>query len=314
MTGTVALTGGLGYLGGRAAGYLTEHGYRVRLLTRRDHRYRPEWSSTMRVRQADLSDVESLRAAFRGVDAVIHLAALNAQACAANPADAKRINVDGTRNVVRALEAENVPRLIYMSTAHVYANPLAGELDEDSETTNTHPYAATHRAAEEIVLQPAGLTSIVLRLSNGVGSPADVDADCWALVCNNLCRQIAETGRMVLRGTGRDLRDFIAVSEVSRALHHFLVASEENRSSDLFNLASGAATSTLGLAQFIAARAKAVLGKEVTVETAPDDGLRPAVLALSTSRLVANGFYVQGDLAPEIDATLRFCRDHFCHA
>lgn len=313
MSGPVAITGGFGYLGGRLAVFLRDAGFTVRLLTRDPARPRPTWAADIVVAGMDLGDPASVAAALAGADAVVHLAALNARDCAADPAAAERVNVGGTRTVVDAARAGGARRLVYMSTAHVYGAPLAGRLDETSPTANTHPYAATHARAETIVRAADGLEGVVLRLSNGVGAPMDAEADCWMLVANDLCRQAVETGTLVLRGTGQDQRDFISIAEVARAVGHVLRLDAARLGDGLFNLASGTSMTTLDLAQRIAGRAGAVLGRTPALRHAPDDGVRPATVNVSTKRLAEAGFFVDGDLTAEIDGTLAFCREHFGH-
>ncbi|MEK9725987.1 MAG: NAD-dependent epimerase/dehydratase family protein, partial [Rhodospirillaceae bacterium] len=126
-------------------------------MARRADERRPAWAAAMETRELDLADADGLARGIEGADAVVHLAAMNARACAADPAQAERINVGGTENVVRAARAAGAGHVLYMSTAHVYAAPLAGELDEEAPTANAHAYAATHRRAEDVV-RAGGLT------------------------------------------------------------------------------------------------------------------------------------------------------------
>ncbi len=307
----IAITGGLGYLGGRIAQGLASD-VEIRLLTRDDTRPLPAWASRYAVTATDLLDPQSLEAAFAGADVAIHLAAMNAGACAKDSKGAFHVNVDGTANVITAAAAAGVRRVIYMSTAHVYGAPLAGYLDEGHPTTNSHPYASTHRAAEDIVLAAPG--NVVLRLSNAVGAPMDRGADCWMLIANDLCRQAVEEGTLTLRGTGFDQRDFIPMAEVVRAVSHVACLTPPALGDGLFNLAAGTSMTTRALASLIAERAGIVLGKHPTIGTAPDDGHRPADVTIPTDRLAATGLVIDADLTAEIDATLIFCKEAFGRA
>ena len=153
MSQTVLVTGGLGYLGGRILGHLDACGpYTLRASTRRPPRDRPAWAGTMRVVRADLLDDGALAAVCDGVDTVLHLAAMNARDCAADPERAHIVNVTGTAKLLAAAETAGVRRFVYVSTAHVYGAPLRGEISEETVPRPAHPYATTHRAAEELVL------------------------------------------------------------------------------------------------------------------------------------------------------------------
>ncbi len=312
MTGSVAITGGFGYLGGRIATHLAAAGHPIRLLTRNPGRPRPPWSRGFEVAGSDLANPALLEAAFEGISVVVHLAGMNARECAADPAAAERVNVGGTEAVMRATKAAGVARIVYFSTSHVYAAPLAGSFDETSPLLNSHPYAASHARAEAIVRARPG--TVVFRPSNGIGSPMDAAADCWMLITNDLCRQAIENGRLALRGTGHDRRDFIPIAEICRAVSHVLALPTDALGDGLFNLASGRSLSTLDLARLIAVRTRVLLGVEPSITHAPDDGVRLADVKFSTGRFAATGFVLAPDLAREIDATLAFCRDTFPHA
>jgi len=68
----VAITGGLGYLGGRIATHLKNVGYAVRLLTRNSDKALPSWTKGMEVVTADTHKVSSLEQALSKTNMVIH--------------------------------------------------------------------------------------------------------------------------------------------------------------------------------------------------------------------------------------------------
>jgi UDP-glucose 4-epimerase len=312
MTPRVAITGGLGYLGGRIAKHLKEVGYNPTLLTRNTDKNLPGWTDGLNVISADISDVDSLEAAFSGTDQIIHLAAMNARECTTDPEAAEIVNIKGTANVVAAAKRAGVSRMIYMSTAHVYGAPLKGHLDELAATTNSHPYAVTHRQAEDIVLDKNEIKGVVLRLSNGIGCPANPEVNCWMLIANDLCRQAVCDGHLILRGSGQDKRDFIPISEVARAVNYFLRLDSSHLQDGLFNLGSGIEISTLTLAEKIAGRAEILFEKRPEIEISSTAKVSIPEFNVRTKKLAATGFAVNNNLDAEIDATLIFCRDHFC--
>jgi UDP-glucose 4-epimerase len=314
MTSRIAITGGLGYLGGRVAAHLKKAGYSPRLLTRNTDRNLPDWTNGLEVVGADIGEVASLETAFSNIDQVIHLAAMNAPESAGDPDAAKIVNVGGTRNVVNAAKNVGVTRMIYMSTAHVYGAPLRGHLDELAATTNLHPYAATHRRAEDIVLNESEIEGVVLRLSNGVGQPLDNAADCWMLIANDLCRQAVTNNELVLRGSGLDKRDFIPLGEVTRAVGHFTELEKSQVADGLFNLAASKAVTTLSLAEQVASRAEIVLGTRPEIQCGRGEDKPAPEFDICIDKLTATGFSINRDLNAELDATLLFCRDHFPNA
>ncbi len=305
MKPLVSITGGFGYLGGRLAVHLAASGYRVRLLARNARARRPSWAQNMECSELDLMNESDLAGQLKGSSAVVHLAALNARACAADPEAAERVNVKGTRVVASAACLSGVEKLIYMSTAHVYGAPLSGKLIEDSPTTNTHPYAATHRAAEEIVCQSLRPVGTVLRLSNGVGVPMDTTVDCGTLISNDLCRQAVSGSLLVLSGSGKDTRDFIAISDIVGGVRHFLeMRIEEARG--LFNFASGNILRTIDLAELISQRTAFLCGKTPGIKLGEGTTGHFPTFEICRKKLKKTGFRFEGSLDNEIDATLNF--------
>jgi UDP-glucose 4-epimerase len=300
----ILVTGGFGYVGGRIARHLAASGHQVRVSTRRPAAGRPAWAGEVAVVGADPD--------CRGVDAVVHLAAMNEIDCAADPAGALVANgVDSVRLLGRALAA-GVPRFLYFSTARVYGDPLTGRIDEDLYPRPNHPYGITHKVFEDYLLAEHAkgrIAGACLRLSNAVGAPADAGIDRWTLVANELCRQVAAAGRITMKSSGLAFRDFIPLGEVARAVEFLLGA---DLGAGVFNLGVGHSTLVRDLAELIADRAQAVLGlRPAIARPDPAPGEVPAPLDFRVDRLAAAGFTASRDLAEEIDRTLLLCRDAF---
>ena len=314
MSRRVAITGGFGYLGGRLANFLPSTGYEVRILANRAIATHPTWARDFDVCIADITDVKTLDRALEGCDMVVHLAAMNTVDCGRDPVKAERVNIEGTQNLVRSAGRSGIKCLIYVSTVHVYGSTVMGVLDEMSPTNNLHPYAKTHKAAEDVVRGTPGMDGIVLRVSNAVGPPMNASVNCWMLVANDLCRQVAELNRLVLRGDGTDLRDFIAISEVLGGITHFLDSYHKGNIEDLFNLVSGEVLSTYSLAKKVAERALLISGRYPKIECGDLSQSESKALYFSNERLECAGFTPSRDITNEIDTLLTFCFQNFKNA
>lgn len=152
---TVLVTGGGGFLGRHIVAKLLARGERVRILGRSPQ---PDLAARgVEVIQGDMADPAVVHRAAEGVAAVFHVAAL---AGVWGPeATYRRINVEGTRNVLSACRAHGVPKLIYTSTPSVvYGNdPIKGGDESLPYPARylTH-YAATKAEAERMVLEADG--------------------------------------------------------------------------------------------------------------------------------------------------------------
>ena len=314
MSRSVLLTGGLGYLGGRIACALVEAGHRVSCGTRRSGAVVPQGLPAMTIVHLDWASNEALTDVFQGVDCVIHLAAMNEIESAKDPVGALEINGLFSLRLLEAAKMAGVRRFIYFSTAHVYGAPLKGNIDETTLPRPLHPYAITHKVAEDFVLAAHDrrqIEGVVIRLSNGFGAPVTPDVDRWTLLVNDLCRQAVTTGELRLNSSGTQLRDFITLGDVARAVNHMLELDASQLADGLFNLGSGQAMPILKMAERIAARWKLLTEREIAIVRPVGDGVPQPALNFRCDKLAATGFMLTGQIDSEIDDTLQLCMRAF---
>lgn len=308
----VLLTGGRGYIGGRLAQDLSRRGA-VPCLASRFPAPEPHWLPTAEAVSIDWNSAESLKACCSGRDAVVHLAGLNAPGSASDPGAALLVNGVHTARLLQAAIASGVSRFVYFSTAHVYDNPLSGAIDESYCPRNLHPYATSHRAGEDVVREAhnAGrIEGVVIRLANALGPPADAGADCWTLLLNGLAREAASTGRLTLRTTGLQQRDFIAMSDVCRMTAELLGLPRSTLGDGLFNMGGGKSFSVLEMANLLASRFALATGRPFGVQQ-PHPGAAEVstVLQYDIDKLLGAGIQgpQAGALVAELDSLVSFC-------
>jgi uncharacterized protein YbjT (DUF2867 family) len=110
----VLVTGGTGVVGVGAVTALVRHGHDVRLVSRHAEHDVGRWTDAVEAWVGDVADPESIRGSADGCDAVLHLVAVVDE----SPPDATfdRVNVRGTRNIVREAERAGVPKLVFVSS------------------------------------------------------------------------------------------------------------------------------------------------------------------------------------------------------
>ncbi|HRC08764.1 MAG TPA: NAD-dependent epimerase/dehydratase family protein, partial [Miltoncostaeales bacterium] len=114
--GPVLITGATGFVGAAVLDELRSTGRRVRALTRTDAGERTLSALGAAPVRGDIMEIDGLISAAQGCDVIYHVAGVNAF-CLPDPAPLYRMNVDGTRNVVRAAVAAGVRRVVYTSSA-----------------------------------------------------------------------------------------------------------------------------------------------------------------------------------------------------
>jgi dihydroflavonol-4-reductase len=222
------VSGASGFIGSHVVGALREAGWEVG------------------AEHVDVGDVDGLRRAMKGADAVFHLAAL--YAFRGDPAEFTRVNVVGTRNVLEAARAAGVARVVYTSTCAT-CGPVPGraatEEDEPPAWELAVPYKATKLEAEQLALTVArgGCEVVIVNPTTPVG-----EGDAAPTPTGRMVRGVA-TGRFraYLGGTGVNLVD---VRDVARG---HLLAWERGRSGERYLL--GSEDVTLGEAFAMIARA-----------------------------------------------------------
>jgi UDP-glucose 4-epimerase len=307
----ILITGGFGFVGGRLAGHLAQAGHQI-VLGSRYAMGSPAWLPHAEVVQMNWDDAAALERSCNGVDVVIQAAGMNAQDSVADPVAALAFNGLATARLVAAASRVGVKRFVYLSTAHVYASPLVGTINEDTCTRNLHPYATSHLAGEHAVLSASErglIQGIVLRISNAFGAPMHKDVNCWMLLVNDLCRQAIQVRKLVLSSSGQQQRDFIGITEVCRVVEQLAFDSGDDCETGIFNLGEGMAQPVLAMAQTIQQRCVKILGFEPELHREQDrenNSFEP--LSYRADRLGEIGIKLDGiNNQDEIDRLLRYC-------
>jgi NADH dehydrogenase len=146
---TVLVTGGTGFIGPHIAHALRARELDVRALVRKPARATRLAAWGVELATGDVTDPASLRAAFDGVDTVVHLVAV----IKGKPADFERVMSQGTRNVVAAAQEAGVRRFV-----------LASALGLDERSKDAVPYFAAKWEMEKAV-RDSGLDHVIFRPS-----------------------------------------------------------------------------------------------------------------------------------------------------
>jgi nucleoside-diphosphate-sugar epimerase len=172
----IAITGASGFIGGRLSRYLQERGHEVTALVRPGGKAIPQDIREVRTVSYDICDGHSLEKAFRGADAVVHLAALFNNPDASWE-DYYRVNVAGTKNVLEAARRSGVSRVVHCSTVGVATGN--GRPPFSERTPYSPPswdkYETTKCEGEKLVLEyqrETGFPVVVLRPAQVYG-PGD---------------------------------------------------------------------------------------------------------------------------------------------
>ncbi len=225
----ILVTGGLGFIGSHVVDKLRERGFNVRVYDLKNGS-RPEG---VELYNASLLDVETLRIAMNGVDALYHLAAVaDVNDVVADPSYAEMINVRGTLNVLEAARRAGVRRVIYGSTTWVYSECPGDLVDEETiPLPPKHLYTATKLTSElycRSYQQMYGMETTILRYGIPFGPRARGSTVVALFVQKALCGE-----RLTVAGDGSQFRKFIYVEDLAEGNVLSLHSAARNR---IYNL------------------------------------------------------------------------------
>lgn len=308
MKTSILITGGLGYVGSCLSKYLSNQGHYNIIISSRKPEKLPDELLNCTVVQIDqhISN-DKLIEHLKNVQIVIHLAALNENDCLLNPEDAIIVNVLGLNKMLNASISAGVKKFIYFSTAHVYCSPLSGIINENYCPLPLHPYAITHRAAEDYVIAATlqeKIEGIVLRLSNSIGAPLHSKVNRWTLLVNDICKQIAETGEIHLKTGGTQLRNFITMNDVCRATEHVFNLNTFDKSFPVYNLGGPSNLSIKQMTEIVVDTCKHKFGFSPSISK-PNKSENSYDLLYDSTKLAKTGFVWKNNLEIEIEESLR---------
>ncbi len=252
----VLVTGGSGFIGRAVLEELLLRGHDVISIDL------IEPSITVPFVVGDVRDLETLRKAAEGVDAIVHLAAIvSAVEAMEKPLDTFKTNVEGTLNVAEVARRENA-KVVYASSVAVYGEPKELPVSEDHPAHPTNVYGSTKLAGESLLLGYSGsygLSVASLRFFNVYGP--HMKPGPYAGVIYKFLERIREGKPLRIEGDGKQTRDFVYVGDVARAV----VLALERDAAGVYNVGTGREISILELASMLFD----LTGRDTGLEFAP---------------------------------------------
>ena len=246
----VLVTGGAGFIGSHLVKALVKAGHQVRVLDNLSTGSIENLTDVLdaiELVRGDVRDYGAIEYVVRGVDAVIHLAALIDVAESVERPDLYfDVNVRGTYNVAKA--SRNVNTFVFASSSAVYGEPIKVPIPEDHPLIPKSPYAASKVSGEAFVQAFAnqyGFRPVILRLFNVYGPK---QSRAYAGVIIEFIRRVSRGEPPVIFGDGEQTRDFIHVSDVVEAI---MLSFRNEEARGVFNIGSGEGITINHLASLI---------------------------------------------------------------
>jgi len=243
----VLVTGGAGFIGSSICHDLLERGNEVICLDnfatgKRENISDLSGNPKFKLIDGDIRDIETCHKAVKGVDVVLHQAALGSvPRSIADPAITNAVNINGFLNMLIATRDAGIQRFVYASSSSVYGD--SPELPKVEERTGKvlSPYAITKMVNEEyarVFGSLYGMETIGLRYFNVFGRRQDPNGP-YAAVIPKFTMAFMKHESPVINGDGSNSRDFTYIDNV--VLANNLAATTDNRAAmnQAYNVACG---------------------------------------------------------------------------
>ena len=152
----VFLTGSTGFVGNHVARAYAAEGAELRLLARSTSKLAAIEGLAAEVVVGDLREPESLRTALRGCDALVHVAA-DYRLWVRDPKEMYSTNVDGTRELLRIAQEENIAKVVYTSSVATMGFKTDGTIVDESTSVSLAdmigPYKCSKFMAEQAAIE-----------------------------------------------------------------------------------------------------------------------------------------------------------------
>ena len=178
----ILVTGGAGYIGSVLVNKLIEQGHEVNVIDDLSNGFSENIDQRANFTKGSILDESNLNQALEGVEVVYHLAAkIRVEEGEAKPELYKKVNIEGTLDLIKACVDKKIKKFIFASTAAVYGDPEEFPVNENSKTNPVNVYGATKLEIDnylEANARKLGISSICFRFFN-IGGALKTKQGIW---------------------------------------------------------------------------------------------------------------------------------------
>ena len=230
----ILVTGGAGYIGSVLVNKLIEQGHEVNVIDDLSNGFRENIDRRAKFTEGSILDKGNLNQALEGVEVVYHLAAkIRVEEGEAKPELYKKVNIEGTLDLIKACVDKKINKFIFASTAAVYGDPEEFPVNENSKTNPVNVYGATKLEIDKYLEANAknmGISTICFRFFN-IGGALKTKEGSWLKIkhegATHLIPSILHSSNnkpLLIFGNdwptkdGTPTRDFVHVVDLADAL------------------------------------------------------------------------------------------------
>lgn len=210
------------------------------------------------------------------------------------------LSVVGTRHVLEHAVRRGIRQVVFFSTLQVYGTELRGDITEDTPPRCESAYGLNHLLGEEVCRMYAnthGLDVVLMRPANVIGVPDSPTVRRSTLVPMCFVKDVLATGRIVLRSSGRQTRNFVSSDLVADMCLH--LARDFPKGATVINASSHWHASVREMGAMVVEVCREKTGVEAVLEIQSDEPVSGNEFRLH-SKLVF--------IAPPVEASVQAAR------
>ncbi|WP_367913171.1 SDR family oxidoreductase [Leadbetterella sp. DM7] len=247
MQKKILITGGAGFIGSNLTEHFLGEGYAVVVLDNfaTGHRHniaQHEGNPAFQLIEGDIRNTKDCETAVRGVDYVLHQAALGSvPRSIKDPQTSNEVNVSGFLNMLVAARDAGVKRFVYAASSSTYGDSESLPKVEDKIGKPLSPYAITKYVNElyaDIFSKTYGIETIGLRYFNVFGRRQDPNG-AYAAVIPLFVKKLMNHESPVINGTGDYSRDFTYIDNVIQMNELAMLTENPEAINTVYNTAVG---------------------------------------------------------------------------
>jgi len=244
---SILITGGAGFIGSNLCEYFLSKNYKVVCLDNfaTGHRHNLKDflnNDNFKLIEGDIRNLETCQQAVKGIDYVLHQAALGSVPRSINdPITTNDVNVSGFLNMLVAARDAKVKRFVYAASSSTYGDSVGMPKEEDVIGKPLSPYAITKYVNElyaEIFSRNYGLETIGLRYFNVFGRKQDPNG-AYAAVIPKFVMQLMQHESPRINGDGNYSRDFTYIDNVIQMNELAMTTENPEAVNTVYNTAYG---------------------------------------------------------------------------
>jgi UDP-N-acetylglucosamine 4-epimerase len=255
----ILISGGAGFIGSNLCEFFLAKQYEVICLDNfsTGHRYNVSSfyeNEKFHLIEGDIRDINTCHEAVKGVDYVLHQAALGSVPRSINnPITSNDVNVSGFLNMLVASRDAGVKRFVYAASSSTYGDSENLPKIENIIGKPLSPYAITKYVNElyaDIFSKTYGMECIGLRYFNVFGRKQDPNG-AYAAVIPKFVLQLMQYERPLINGTGDFSRDFTYIDNVIQMNELAMLTNNAEAINTVYNTAVGDRTTLSQLVSYL---------------------------------------------------------------